>query len=369
MTTKDNARAEIVDIRIVRDLDVRRAKTLAQTIHFLDAAAGDGLVCNGIDAADLYSDALMALGIEDSDDIGIATTEVIDNPDSFTIIDRFERLHHATPPASAGEVVSITDELIRCIQAYGGRCRDCADEDGSCPTTGIACGESEKAIRWVLGALNYGASRGYISALRSASSRHEGVSDDIEMSAITSVIKYGDTPSAQMTPKLRRQVWQVGMACLDYRIAELQRATPAPERPEPVELPCTGNVIDAVQRLLEQGRAVIDADGYLRSAALTLPANAGAGDSGEAVGPLLQGLREIPNIMHARLQMPNQREPEYVIGQSLRNRVEAVLAALSPAAGREGENKACADALTRMVAIDEEIEASNPGYMDGEIGK
>lgn len=59
--------------------------------------------------------------------------------------------------------------------------------------------------------------------------------------------------------------------------------------------------------------------------------------AGEVTVDLLQELREIPNILHARLQMVGQREPEYVIGQSLRNRIEAALASKSPPAPVEGE--------------------------------
>lgn len=59
--------------------------------------------------------------------------------------------------------IEITDELVAYVQRYGPRCRDCADEQGFCPSTGIGCGESDKAVRWVLGALNYGVSHGFIS--------------------------------------------------------------------------------------------------------------------------------------------------------------------------------------------------------------
>lgn len=64
----------------------------------------------------------------------------------------------------APEPVEITNELVRYIARYGGSCRDCADEDGVCPTSGLPCGEAERAIRHVLKALNYGVSNGYLPA-------------------------------------------------------------------------------------------------------------------------------------------------------------------------------------------------------------
>lgn len=56
-----------------------------------------------------------------------------------------------------------TKEIVSYVARYGGICRDCADENGICPRNGIACGDSEKAIRHVIGALNYGFKHGFIS--------------------------------------------------------------------------------------------------------------------------------------------------------------------------------------------------------------
>lgn len=47
---------------------------------------------------------------------------------------------------------------------YGPRCRDCADEDGVCPATGIGCGERQKAVEFVVDALIYGRTHGFIPA-------------------------------------------------------------------------------------------------------------------------------------------------------------------------------------------------------------
>lgn len=88
-----------------------------------------------------------------------------------------------TPPATRAEPseegahVPITGEVIRYVQRYQGRngCRDCADEAGFCPSTGIGCGESDKAIRFVLEAVNYGVSHGYLRfAQQTASGQGEG---------------------------------------------------------------------------------------------------------------------------------------------------------------------------------------------------
>lgn len=56
-----------------------------------------------------------------------------------------------------------TNEIVRYVARYGGMCRDCADEHGICPRNGMACSDSEKAIRHVIGALNYGFKHGFIS--------------------------------------------------------------------------------------------------------------------------------------------------------------------------------------------------------------
>ena len=53
------------------------------------------------------------------------------------------------------------DKLVDFIVQYGGNCRDCADEDGFCPQTGIGCGQRRKAVEFVLGALEYGSKHGF----------------------------------------------------------------------------------------------------------------------------------------------------------------------------------------------------------------
>lgn len=51
------------------------------------------------------------------------------------------------------------------VGRYGGRCRDCADHDGICPTNGLPCNveDRNKAIDHVIKALNYGIQHGFLS--------------------------------------------------------------------------------------------------------------------------------------------------------------------------------------------------------------
>lgn len=56
--------------------------------------------------------------------------------------------------------------LIDFLINYGGHCRDCADEDGFCPRTGIGCGQRRKAVEFILGAINYGAKHGFAAGYR-----------------------------------------------------------------------------------------------------------------------------------------------------------------------------------------------------------
>lgn len=56
------------------------------------------------------------------------------------------------------------DELERYVLRYGGMCRDCADENGTCPTSGIPC-DTEirlKMVRKTIEALRYGILHGFI---------------------------------------------------------------------------------------------------------------------------------------------------------------------------------------------------------------
>ena len=58
------------------------------------------------------------------------------------------------------------DELLHFLIRYGGNCRDCADENGFCPRTGIGCGERRKACEFILGALEYGTEHNFAAGYR-----------------------------------------------------------------------------------------------------------------------------------------------------------------------------------------------------------
>jgi hypothetical protein len=54
-------------------------------------------------------------------------------------------------------------DVVGYVERWGGACRDCADESGVCPSTGMPCGGARKAIEYVIRALQYGVTHGYIS--------------------------------------------------------------------------------------------------------------------------------------------------------------------------------------------------------------
>lgn len=58
------------------------------------------------------------------------------------------------------------DEQIDYAMQYGGRCRDCADNFGVCPGSGLPCEpkDARRAIRHVLTAIAYGTKHGYLTA-------------------------------------------------------------------------------------------------------------------------------------------------------------------------------------------------------------
>ena len=66
-----------------------------------------------------------------------------------------------TTAQSAGSM-ALSDEHIDYINRYYSRCRDCADEAGVCPSSGLPCDGSKKAIQAVLGALAYGVNMNYV---------------------------------------------------------------------------------------------------------------------------------------------------------------------------------------------------------------
>ena len=59
-------------------------------------------------------------------------------------------------------VAYITDEMIEYAKRWGSMCRDCADNNGVCPSTGIACGGRGAAVLHTASAINYGVRNGFI---------------------------------------------------------------------------------------------------------------------------------------------------------------------------------------------------------------
>lgn len=60
--------------------------------------------------------------------------------------------------------LAFTATHIDYVARFGGRCRDCADESGVCPGSGLPCADSRKAIKHVFDAIEYGVKHGYIKS-------------------------------------------------------------------------------------------------------------------------------------------------------------------------------------------------------------
>lgn len=62
--------------------------------------------------------------------------------------------------SEADDDVYLVDYVLR----FNGMCRGCADENGTCPTSGLPCdpGEASTAIRYVIHALRYGMRNGFL---------------------------------------------------------------------------------------------------------------------------------------------------------------------------------------------------------------
>jgi hypothetical protein len=63
--------------------------------------------------------------------------------------------------------IAADDATLDYILRYGPRCRDCADENGICPASGLPCDcdQARKAVLHVLDALNYGQQHNYIAPI------------------------------------------------------------------------------------------------------------------------------------------------------------------------------------------------------------
>ncbi|CAN7339688.1 hypothetical protein LJR074_001928 [Acidovorax sp. LjRoot74] len=69
-----------------------------------------------------------------------------------------------TAAPAAVPALNLTKAHIDYVARYGGKCRDCADENGVCPGSGLPCGGARKAIQFVFDALTYGVTHGYITS-------------------------------------------------------------------------------------------------------------------------------------------------------------------------------------------------------------
>lgn len=63
---------------------------------------------------------------------------------------------------NAQQPVAFSGDVLSYIRSYGGSCRDCADGDGVCPSSGLPCGDPDSAITHVLNALAYGINNGFL---------------------------------------------------------------------------------------------------------------------------------------------------------------------------------------------------------------
>lgn len=92
--------------------------------------------------------------VENSEGKSICFGEWVKRPDGYAAL----RISSPAPVAMEKVRIPVTDENLRYVSRYGGFCRDCADENGTCPVKGLPCDftESKKAIRRVLEAINYG---------------------------------------------------------------------------------------------------------------------------------------------------------------------------------------------------------------------
>lgn len=128
----------------------------------------------------------------------------------------------------------LREALISYATHYGARCRDCADENGICPSTGIGCGDRQKAVGFVVDALIYGASRGVCPralTTTSTEAQTEPSADGVERQAFTWAFARG----YQIADETSRSCMSaMDDAWADYQeIVGYQEARSAPSPTEP----------------------------------------------------------------------------------------------------------------------------------------
>lgn len=114
------------------------------------------------------------------------------------------------------------------VLRYGGRCRECADHLGLCPT-GLPCDvdDAKTAIRWVLKALNYGIANGFLA--HPSPSPEQGEDDLVQrLRASSDEVLHGPTGewASGAYPTIYDEA-ATAISTLRARVAELEaRATP-----------------------------------------------------------------------------------------------------------------------------------------------
>jgi hypothetical protein len=85
----------------------------------------------------------------------------VDGDWASEVLDRAAR---AAPQPATADALPDEKTCVDYVLQYGGRCRDCADENGVCPGSGLPCGGQRKAVTHVMQALRYGLQHGYLRA-------------------------------------------------------------------------------------------------------------------------------------------------------------------------------------------------------------
>jgi hypothetical protein len=125
-----------------------------------------------------------------------AATSVADEPDLPDPASLSQpRLREERPSREEWEPIPLTDDVLRYVSRYGGMCRDCADEHGVCPNSGLPCDDPrDKAIRHVITALNYGFGRGFLSLTQSKAV--DSGEEDQEAALVSADMSAPSAPSA-----------------------------------------------------------------------------------------------------------------------------------------------------------------------------
>lgn len=194
----------------------------------------------------------------------------------------------AVPAPAASGPLAFTDEHVSYIAKYGGRCRDCADQDGVCPSSGLPCGGSDKAIRHVLSALAYGLNHKFIMAAVPATDARaepsEWIADELaeELKRLQALMKAGKSAVPAMAQytrlnSLRNRVQSRASAAPAEARTRLQAISDIAHYGGLADLSADG-AMNAIRGLTlpEFRRGDTNAEAFVR-AAITQAASAGTG--------------------------------------------------------------------------------------------